>query len=224
MQISQYSVINTTITVRMNGLTEKRVFLSADKVNFIIALCAILISLASFYATYLQASAAEKQVKAMTLPLMVFEHGNYDSQLKRKVISFVMENSGSGAAIVHNTKLVYNGVAYSSINEFLKACCNSEYESYRKNFDKPSADGYLVEDGGFISSPINGVVVPSQSERKFFQFFKHSISDELWNKVNNERWKLETEYCYCTLLDDCFISKGNAIAEPVAACSIDETN
>ncbi len=53
--------------------------ISSERLNLILALCAILISAASFYATYLQADSAEKQVKAMTLPLIQFTSGSWDS-------------------------------------------------------------------------------------------------------------------------------------------------
>ena len=49
-----------------------------QKLNLTLALCAVLISLASFYATYIQASAAEQQVKAMTLPLLQYATSNVE--------------------------------------------------------------------------------------------------------------------------------------------------
>lgn len=199
-------------------MTEKKAFFSADKANFIIALCAICISLASFYATYLQASAAEKQVKAMTLPLMVFEHGNYNSDTKSKVINFSMGNSGSGAAIIHNTSLIYKGNHYTNVGDFLNACCSIEYKQYRELFAQDKK--LTLEDGGFVTKEINGVVLPAQSERSFFTLFEHPNSQTLWKKVNNERWNLDIEFCYCTLLDDCFVSTGNGIATSVKSCSV----
>lgn len=201
-------------------MTKKNTLFSADRVNLIIALSAIFISLASFYVAYLQADAAEKQVKAMTLPLLVFTHGNYDSDSKSKVINFAMENSGSGAAIIHHTNLIYKGSHYSNIGDFLDACCTSEYKAYREFFTQDKRESLTVEDGGFVSSPISGVVLPSQSERNFFTLFEHKNSQALWNKVNNERWKLDIEFCYCTMLDDCFVSKGNGLAQEVKSCAV----
>ncbi|MCG7531948.1 hypothetical protein MHM98_11430 [Psychrobium sp. MM17-31] len=199
-------------------MTEKKAVFSADRLNLIIALCAIFISLASFYATYLQASAAEKQVKAMTLPLMVFEHGNYNSNTKTKVINFSMGNSGSGAAIIHNTSLMYQDNRYNNIGDFLNACCSSEYKQYREFFAKDKK--LTLEDGGFVTKEINGVVLPAQSDRNFFTLFEHPNSQALWKKINNERWKLDVEFCYCTLLDDCFVSTGNGIATSVKSCPV----
>ena len=59
----------------MEDTTELSNGISSQRLNLILALCAILISAASFYATYLQADSAEKQVKAMTLPLIGSDEG-----------------------------------------------------------------------------------------------------------------------------------------------------
>ena len=66
----------------------------AEKFNFemLIAACAVLISIASFYATFLQANAAEKQVTAMTLPLMNFLTGNVHPDGTHPQITYVLAN------------------------------------------------------------------------------------------------------------------------------------
>ena len=197
---------------------KKKFLLSADKVNLIIAICAILISLASFYATYLQASAAEKQVKAMTLPIMGFSHNNYDEQAKRSVIALGMSNSGMGAAIVHSTKLLYKGVAYAHPIEFLKACCASEFERYTSSSKLRDNNGNKIESVGYITSPINQFVLPAQSDHNFFKLYAHQDSHELWKRLDDERWRLEVEFCYCSMLDDCFTSNGHGLAKAVPAC------
>ncbi|MFC1690280.1 hypothetical protein ACFL07_11610 [Pseudomonadota bacterium] len=60
------------------------ILVSSERLNFIIAVCAILISGASFYATFLQANSAEQQVKAMTWPLIEFTHSNFDVETGEK--------------------------------------------------------------------------------------------------------------------------------------------
>ncbi|WP_163936344.1 hypothetical protein [Paraferrimonas sp. SM1919] len=195
-----------------------RSFLAADRLNLLIALCAILISLASFYATYMQASAAEKQVKAMTFPLMGFTHSNYDEAAKKPAIAFTIKNSGSGPAIIHSAKLIYDGKPYNEVGNFMVACCNAEYKAYQSLFDKFNSTTISIEEGATLTSVINNIVLPAQQDRVFFKLYDHQNSHDLWLKVNNERWKLDVEFCYCTLLDDCFTSKGGGIANPVKSC------
>ncbi|MFT5759242.1 MAG: hypothetical protein ACI9LM_003999 [Alteromonadaceae bacterium] len=81
--------------------------ISSQRLNLILALCGIVIALASFYATYLQAEAADKQVKAMTMPLIQFSHGNHDSTLNIKAIGFSLSNAGIGPALIKSVVYKY---------------------------------------------------------------------------------------------------------------------
>ncbi len=99
--------------------------IKSETLNLIIAICAILISGASFYATYLQAQSAERQVQAMTLPVIQFDHGNYDSDLDLGAISFTLKNAGVGPAIVDGIDLVYKEQRFDGVNAFFRACCES---------------------------------------------------------------------------------------------------
>lgn len=96
----------------------------------------MLISAASFYATYLQADAANKQVKAMTLPLLQFATGNWNTELERREITFTLKNAGLGAAIIKNFHFIYNKQEYSTYSEYFKACCEQEYAQMKKRADK----------------------------------------------------------------------------------------
>ena len=80
----------------------RRASVSSEQLNFILAVCAILISAASFYAVYLQANSAERQVNAMTLPLIQFSHGDYDTERDTRSIYFSLENAGVGPAIINS--------------------------------------------------------------------------------------------------------------------------
>ena len=81
--------------------------LSTERLSLVLAICAILVSVASFYATYLQADSAKKQVKAMTLPLLQFHHGNYAEQDDKQRLTFGLKNAGVGPAIIKSVMLKY---------------------------------------------------------------------------------------------------------------------
>lgn len=82
----------------------------SEHVNSVIALCAILMSGASFYATWLQADAADKQVIAMTLPLVSFEHGNILADGKTPGIRLQLHNGGMGPAVLHSATFVMKAI------------------------------------------------------------------------------------------------------------------
>ncbi|MDT8429359.1 MAG: hypothetical protein RQ757_11390 [Pseudomonadales bacterium] len=96
----------------------KNPILTSERLNLVIAICAILISAASFYATFLQADSAEKQVRAMTLPLLQFDHGNYNSNLNQRIIHFTLSNAGVGPAIIHSIQLAYRDDHHASLTTF----------------------------------------------------------------------------------------------------------
>lgn len=96
----------------------------SEHVNSVIALCAILMSGASFYATWLKADAADKQVIAMTLPLVSFEHGNILSDGKTPGIRLQLHNGGLGPAVLHSATFVYEGNHYKGLGEWFAAWCS----------------------------------------------------------------------------------------------------
>jgi len=73
---------------------QRKAWFTNERLNLFLALCAIIISAASFYATYLQASAAERQVKAATWPWLEVMTGNFNEKkiyLKSPLCSLIQD-------------------------------------------------------------------------------------------------------------------------------------
>jgi len=191
---------------------------SSQKLNLTLALCAILISVASFYATYLQASAAEKQVKAMTLPLLQFITGNASSDSKESVVTFNIRNGGVGPALIKNLNFYYLNKKYHNFEQFLQACCSKEYKVYKERVGQ----GINRVDGLFATRSVVNTILSSQEVNPFYQLYLGEQSKEFWHKLDDERFKLGLEICYCSLLDECYNTEQNGVVEPVAACPINE--
>lgn len=189
---------------------------SGERLNFILAFCAILVSLASFYATYLQADSAERQVKAMTLPLIQFAHGNYDDSKQLQEISLELKNAGVGPAIINHVSFNYQGKSYANFSDFLKACCAAGVAAFVAQRDAGTA---ATDDiGGWVSQPIDGIILPGQSEYQFQQITYGDETADLWNQLNKERWNLALKICYCSMLDECFVTEKNGMNNEVASC------
>jgi hypothetical protein len=176
----------------------------------------VLISIASFYATYLQASAAEKQVKAMTLPLVQYNTGNIDVKTNEPVVTFSLTNGGVGPAIIKTVTYQFNDKSSSNFFDFLRDCCLKELEELNAH-PKKVMD---LSKGGYVTSSTNSVVVPAQDKIEFYKLYKGELSEGLWSKLNQARRNLKVEICYCSLLDECYLSRDKGIVEPVAACEI----
>lgn len=191
----------------------------SEKLNFIIALCAILISGASFYATYLQANSAERQVKAMTLPLIQFSHGNYDPKNDLKVIYFTLKNAGIGPAIIKRVQIEYRGAMHNSVQEFFRACCDAELKMYAANKKAALESGSTEDYSGWVSQPLIDIILPGQSNYEFQRVGYGENSHDFWKKLNAERWGTNLNICYCSMLDECFVSERNGVVREVAACN-----
>ncbi|NQY48401.1 MAG: hypothetical protein HRT50_04745 [Colwellia sp.] len=188
---------------------------TSQKLNLTLALCAILISIASFYATYLQANAAEKQVKAMTLPLLQFGTGNVNNETKESVLEFSITNNGVGPALLKSSNFRYKEQDYQRFSQFLDACCQVEYKKFKQN--KPKAHLKL---GSEITSSIHNRILPAQEEHIFYRLYNGELSSELWQKLNDERSHLSVEMCYCSLLDECYLTKARGLVVPIEACPV----
>ena len=200
----------------MEGISDaKRSSFSAERLNRILAICAILISGASFYATYLQARSAEKQVQAMTLPLLQFRHGNYDQERQKIAISFVLENGGVGPAILKRVRFNYRGEEYPSVHDFFGACCGEEWALYQEKFE----DVDQAREMGDYSSELLDVIIPGQSIYPFQVTDKTEANEAFWLELNKERWELDLEICYCSLLNECYVTDGKGVFESVRECS-----
>jgi len=185
-----------------------------QKLNLTLALCAVLISIASFYATYIQANAAEQQVKAMTLPLLQYGTGNVDAETNDPVITFSLTNGGVGPAIVKSVTYKYNGKSSTDFFDYLADCCLKELKQLNAN-PPTSLD---LSKGGYVTSSTSNVVIPAQDKVEFYKLYRGNSSEALWSKLNDERRHLKVETCYCSLLDECYLTENKGVVEPVASC------
>lgn len=202
---------------------------SGESLNFILAVCAILISAASFYATYLQADSAERQVKAMTLPLIQFAHGNYNDITDAKEISFELKNAGVGPAIIKSVSFRYNGKNYAGLDQFMQACCREALESFRQIYSRLEDPSPVISDkdeevepdiGSWVSQPLENVILPGQSIYEFQKIAYGESTREIWDQLNTERWKLGFNICFCSMLDECFVTEKNGVVSAVKACPL----
>ncbi|UTW55543.1 hypothetical protein [Kordiimonas sp. SCSIO 12610] len=194
--------------------SEQSTRITKDTLNLVIAVCAVLISAASFYATFLQAQSEEKQVKAATWPYLQFSSGNYDTEAEKAKIYLQVENVGVGPAIIKNFSMSYDdgdakGIKKSSnVYDILLACCAPEGAD-RSWFAKPEAKA-----GFIVTGIVNNKIMPVGKELQVLSLELDDNNREFWDRLNNSRWKIKAEACYCSLLENCY--QTDFVNEPVA--------
>ncbi len=194
---------------------EDHQFSPSRKLNFLIGICAMLISMASLYATYLQAESAEQQVKAMTYPLVQFASSNYDTNVKERAISLALVNNGVGPAIIKSTQYHYQDKVFRNIHEFMKACCQSEMDILKDS----ASQGLSAIDAQIVTSTDRGIIVPANESVQVLYLLFHSSNKNLWEKLNHERRSLSVSVCYCSLLDQCYRTEPGQRINEVDHCS-----
>jgi len=202
-------------------MSENKKSFSLQNLNLIIALCAIVISVASFYATYLQANAAHKQVKAMTLPLLQFEHHNVEKDEHKLV--FKLKNAGMGPAVVKKVTFIYNNIESTSLSKYIKTCCEKDYidyQQYEKTIEQILLQGKALDDvNGLGKNPIKNIIIPGQSDHQMIILPLDEKYAGLWNTLNKARFYTKVRVCYCSLLDECYITENTGDYKPVESCS-----
>jgi hypothetical protein len=218
-QERKHQEINENAITERPKTTEITDGISGQRLNLIIAFCAIFISAASFYATYLQANAAERQVKAMTLPLIQFATGNWDIEKNQRAIIFNLQNAGIGPAIIKTASFKYKEQRFSKPRDFLKACCSDSYNRYNEVKAIKREQGILM-DGKLITIGLQNNMFIGQSTTNVLTLSIGEDTNTLLNKLEAERGYLSLEICYCSLLDKCYITEETGVYEQVEHCPI----
>ena len=148
----------------------------------------------------------------MTLPLLQYGTGNVDGESNEPVIIFSITNGGVGPALIKQVTFKYNEQTSGEFFDFLRNCCLTEL----KQFNSSPPMNLDISQGGYVTSSTHNVILPAQDK-----LYKGERSSALWSKLNKERRKLSVEICYCSLLDECYVTEQKGVVAAVSACPIE---
>ena len=173
------------------------------RLNMIIATAAVFISFASFYVAYLQAEAEERQVKALTWPFLQITHGNFDTESNQSVITYRLQNAGVGPAMLRNFTLIYRDTEAGMFSsDILEACCLPEGREIEW-FYTDAADDIR---GDLITSAMEPQILPPRNSTVIFSLKRTEANGEFWDLLNDARQIMVARGCYCSLLDECYLT------------------
>ncbi len=188
--------------------------------ELIIALCAILVSVASFYATYLQAQAAEKQVKAMTLPLLRLEKSNFDEEQRRVSAQLTINNAGLGPAHIRSLTLHYDGNAYDHYTNYFKACCEAELAAHLAHIKE--RDYEELTSFALMTQSVTDRYIGGQSKLGLISLPLHEDNDSFFRTLFQVVNQTSAEICYCTMLEDCYLYHSEKGTHPIDVCPVQQ--
>jgi len=147
-------------------------------------------------------AANEKQVKASTLPILRIGTGNISNNEKR--VHFQVTNGGTGPAIIEWLRLKWNGQPTKGPQDLLSLCCS--------NGNPPQTRSVWIDTA-------SGSTLPARETLEFFAVRAADSQPDFYNLLDREaRFKVEAEACYCSVLEDCWITDFKNRAREVKSC------
>jgi hypothetical protein len=153
--------------------------------EYVIGGAAVLISAISLQVAVNANRTQERLLAASTWPSMQFGTGNRLDD-GTQAITLSLENAGVGPARVRSVRVRHEGVVMPFSDALLRACC-------------AQGQGNV----SVISSDPVRVLVPGESAT-FLRYDSAGTDDPVFATLNRERWNIEVEVCYCSVLDDCW--------------------
>jgi hypothetical protein len=146
-------------------------------------------------------AANEKQVEASTLPILRFTTGNVSENVP--AVHFDLHNGGTGPAIIEWFRIKWNGQPATGPNDLLDRCCRAN----------------LHTDVPILRNTASGMTLPAGQSQTIFYIRAAGADPDLYRQLDSEtRFKVEAEGCYCSVLDECWITDFKVRPRNVKTC------
>ena len=171
-------------------------------INVLASLLAVFVSLVSLWLAYSSNRTQERMLAASSWPYLRVGHGNLDGETGAPVISISIANGGSGPAVLHWVQISRGGVAYGDACTMLRDCCG------------------LGEDELLPTQTVGAtdVPLPPTTERELFQLPRRDDYGAVFNRLNEARWEMRFDACYCSIIGDCWLIEGDKPPASIDAC------
>jgi hypothetical protein len=177
--------------------------------QILITLPTLVISIALAYFSFVQADSSPKMQRTETWPYVSYGTDNSLPEVMNE-ISFSLSDDGVGPARLNEMEFLYNGRPMREPLEYIRLCCGAEAKASTKNLT-------------FTTDRVDGVLRPGE-KRNFIKLAKTDQNAALWDKLNDERWKVVVRTCYCSIFDDCWVLDSRKSGpDEVEACPADWT-
>ncbi len=187
-----------------------------DKVDLMVAICALVTSMASIYLSVSQGDDMQRLVQAQSWPFLGLTSGNTRANPltggQDAIISMEIENLGVGPAKIESLEVWWQGKPVTSSRELLQACCIPPEQ--RESLD-------LYKETPLLTSGTVGRVLRAGQSVMMFSWERPTQDPAVWNRLDKARFKIERRICYCSVFDECWTSDlSSTKATPVQACPV----
>lgn len=180
----------------------------------LLALTALVISGISIAVAVHHGHTMEKLVEAQSWPFVELENSNVAEG--RQAVTLALRNAGSGPARIETFSVRYQGRPVTTWPDLIRACCSTPAAA--------DPEALLRETDGQITTgvPVGRVLLPG--DRQLVLGMPRSAANEsVWRRLNDERFRLQTRACYCSVFDECYVTDFDRTRKPehVESCPKD---
>lgn len=176
--------------------------------DLILAGSAIFISIVSLLVSIRHGSTMErlvaanqKQIEASTLPILRFTTGNVLEN--SNVVHFDLSNGGTGPAMVEWLRVKWDGQPTNGPSDFFDRCCRSRTQP------APS----------IWQNVASGMTLSAGQSESIFQIRAAGVNPDSYHLLDTDaRFKIEVESCYCSVLDECWMTDFKVRPRIVQSC------
>jgi hypothetical protein len=178
------------------------------RLDFVIALCALLISTVAAVATVYQTRVIARQFSATVWPYVSFDLNYAPWQ-----VQLYVRNDGLGPAIIRSVNLTWDGKTEPSLENILA-------EITRRDPQITAHARAALRSGAKLriatSTPTTGMVIPANGQHTIFEV----DGDVLVHYLRPSLKHLGIALCYCSLTGNCWVQTfQNRAGEPTAVSS-----
>ncbi|MCQ8241599.1 hypothetical protein [Rhizosaccharibacter radicis] len=182
--------------------------------DLVLALCAIAISVISLFVAVEHGRTERQLVAASTWPFLEFQD-RHEGAVGAEEVQYAVRNAGVGPANLVSTRLFVDGREVRDLPELLSACCGL-----------PKQDLAGMQALGLESDAGLQGILDARETLDILRWDQKHAPPLFWSRLAKLPQHLTFEVCYCSALDQCWITALKSGAEPhrVENCPSDRKN
>ena len=174
---------------------------NGNKVEFLVAMCALLTSVVAVYMAWDQGRVMRAQQHGMVYPVLQVD-GFASTEENTVIVGITVTNSGVGPALIESVRLLIDG---REVNGFIEYVERNKLEGYDLRW-----------------SAITGrALPPGESMRPIeFVWLDEDFSRDSLRQITVDALRWNLEVCYCSVFGKCWQTRelGRSRATPIDAC------
>ena len=179
-------------------------------IDLAIAISAITISVISLFVAVEHGRTEEKLVAANSWPFLVYQTSSNGLETGHRLLDLRLTNSGVGPARVQWVRNKIDARPTPTRAEIMATCCGVA--------NSPPAEQVKL---GLVSQNEVVGVIPAREGVTFLAWRETQGGQAIWDRLDDVRHRLGFEACYCSVLDECWVSDLTPTArpKPVSQCA-----